>query len=508
LTPLRKHNPKVSRKLAAAIEKALAVRQEDRFQSADEFKQALLASNAKTQQLKGEIVVDPPPQTPGSEEGNRLASEMPKESGNDPISFPPVKPPKKIRSASWRISFSFFLLTILSVLIIILIFWSPITKAFIGLQATATFTPTPTLVSRTLTSQFVNTSSSPPLQVKTPTLQPSSTLTQTQQPSTTSTQTPLLTFTPSIAPTLTETLIPTPTSLGGGNNQIAFASARTGAPQIFLMNADGSNPQQVTNLPDGACQPSWSPDGVRIVFISPCLKRLVQYPGAKMYVINANGSGLIELASEDGGDFDPAWSPDGTRIAFTSLRDGSPNIYVLHLGDNSVTRLTESSSNARLPNWSMQPEWSPNGTQIVYTSHSRLTNALQIWVMSDAGRGQTLLIHRGSTYWNFLPKWSPNGKTILFSETSGDQQLGWLMLFDYQHQTADAVHLRRGTYGRQSDYSPDGTWIAYESMDIQDSGRFDYDIYRIKADGTGDITRLTNALSMEFDPAWRPAVAP
>lgn len=156
----------------------------------------------------------------------------------------------------------------------------------------------------------------------------------------------------------------------------------------------------------------------------------------------------------------------------------------------------------------MQPEWSPNGTQIVYTSHSRLTNALQIWVMSDAGRGQTLLIHRGSTYWNFLPKWSPNGKTILFSETSGDQQLGWLMLFNYEHQTAYSVHLRKGTYGRQSDYSPDGTWIAYESMDIQDSGRFDYDIYRIKADGTGDITRLTNALSMEFDPAWRPVAVP
>jgi Tol biopolymer transport system component len=128
--------------------------------------------------------------------------------------------------------------------------------------------------------------------------------------------------------------------------------------------------------------------------------------------------------------------------------------------------------------------------------------------MSDSGRGQTFLIRRGSTLWNFLPDWSPDGKTILFGETSGDQQLGWLMRFDYEHQTADAIHLRRGANGKHSDYSPDGAWVAYESLDNQDTGRNDYDIYRMKADGMGTIIRLTNALTMEFDPTWRPIVTP
>jgi len=500
LTPLRGRSPKVSRKLAAAIEKAMAVRPEDRFQSAEEFRQALLTSNVKTKRLEGEIVVDPPPQALWSEEDSNLANEMPRDTRNGPISLPPSKPRKKVRSTSWWIFFSIFLLTILSALLSILIFWSPITKAFLGLLATSTSTSIATPVPGTQTIQFANSLPPPPPEGKSATPQPSSTVTRT----------PLPTFTPSVTHTPTETLTPTPTSLGGGTSQIAFASNRAGAPQIYLMNANGSNPLQKTNMLDGACQPSFSPDGVRLVFISPCLKRLDQYPGAKMYVINADGSGLpIELASEEGGDFDPAWSPDGTRIAFTSLRDGSPQIYVLNLGDKSVTRLTEASSDVRQPDWSSQPAWSPSGTQIIYTGHSRLTKALQIWGMSDAGRGQAFLIRRGPEYWNFLPDWSPDGKTILFSETRGDQQLGWLMFYDYEHQTAGADHLRTGTYGTHSDYSPDGMWVAYESLDIQDTtGRLDYDIYCMKADGTGPIIRLTNPLSMEFDPAWRPIVTP
>jgi len=496
LTPLRKRNPKISRKLASAIEKAMAVHPEDRFQSAEEFRQALLTSNVKTQRLEGEIVVKPPPQATGSEEDSNIANEMPRETTNGPIPPPPSEPRKKVHGASWWIFFSFFLLAIILVLSAILIFWSPVTKAFLGLLTTPTSMPTP--VPATAIVKVLNTLPSPSPQG----------MTATPQPSSTATRTPLPTFLPSITPTPTETLGPTPTSLGGGYGQIAFASDRTGEPQIFLMNADGSDPQQVTNMAYGACQPAWSPDGARLVFISPCLKRLNQYPGAKLYIINADGSGLTPLVSEEGGDFDPAWSPDGTRIAFTSLRDGSPQIYVLNLGDNSVTRLTEPSSDVRQPDWSSQPAWSPSGTQIIYTGHGPLTNALQIWVMSDTGQGQTYLVHRGATNWNFLPDWSPDGKTIVFGETSGDQQLGWLMLFDYEHPAADAVHLRSQAYGTHSDFSPDGIWIVYESTDIQNSHRLDYDLYRIKADGTGAIVRLNNDLSMEFDPAWRPIATP
>jgi len=493
LTPLRKRNPKVSRKLAGAIEKAMAIRPENRFQSAEEFRQALMASNARTQQLQGEIVLAPSYQDQGiTEEGDHLAQEIPEASENDPLPPPPSRPRKDTHGARWWIFLSVFLLTILLlVLVSIIIFWSPIQRAFL-------LTSTP--VSGTPMVQVVNTNL-PSLQPQssTPTLQPVSTATLTS--------TPILT--PSVTATPTMTQVPIPTLFGGGTNQIAFVSDRTGAPQIYLMNAEGSDPQQqITNMANGACQPSWSPDGMRLAFISPCLKRQNQYTDASIYIVNVDGSGVIELMSDKSGNFDPAWSPDGTRIAFTSVRDGSREIYILNLGENRVTALTSASSDALLPDWSSQPAWSPSGTQIIYTAHSRLTNAMQIWVMSDAGRGQTLLIHRGNLLWNFLPHWSPVGNTILFSETTGDQELGWLMHIDYEHQTVEAVHLRSGAYGTHGDYSPDGSLVVYESKDIEDINRPDYDIYLVKADGTGAITRLTNAKSMEFDPAWRPTDTP
>ena len=61
LTPLRKRNPKVSRRFSAAIEKAMAVDPSDRFQSAEDFKKALLGASSKTQQPPGSHMVAPPP---------------------------------------------------------------------------------------------------------------------------------------------------------------------------------------------------------------------------------------------------------------------------------------------------------------------------------------------------------------------------------------------------------------------------------------------------------------
>jgi serine/threonine protein kinase/Tol biopolymer transport system component len=499
LTSLRKRDPKISRKLANVIEKAMAVHPEDRFQSADEFKQALVSSSVKAPQPEGEIIIEPPPHAGKTGENKYLAKEMP--SAGD--ASPPMPPSSKRRKSKprrpvFRVFWSVFALALLAALLAVIIFWSPISHGFLALQAT--HTSAPTMAAATVAEKI------PPLagQIKTATLTPvgNSIPTNTLVPA----------FLPSITPTPTQTLGPTSTPLGGGYGQIAFASYRTGLPQIFMMDTDGINLQQVTEMTGGACQPDWSPDGLHIVFISPCSDRQNDHPGAKLYVINVDGGGLTELPSLEGGAFDPVWSPDGKRIAFASLQDNLAQIYVMDLSDNlyKITALTRASRDILLPDWVRQPAWSPDGKQIVYTGHSRLTDALQIWVMSDLGYEQTLLINRGSTYWDFLPKWSPDGKTILFNETSGPQELGWLMVFDYENrQNSEAVHLRKGSFGNHGSYSPDGSWVLYENIDTT----LETDNYHIVIMKIGNGNLPINlpgggSGSMDFDPAWRPIVSP
>ena len=506
LTPVRKRNPKVSRKLASAIEKAMAIRPEERFQTAEDFKLALATSNIKTQRLEGEIIVQPAPQVSESGENGRLAQEvLPEE--NPPPPPPPASKPRnsksrkrKSRGTGLWIFFSFFLLIILAGVLLVIFFSSRIPAGFLAFLASPTSAPAVTSLSATDPTKALL------VQNKTavPTLTNSPTSTRMIIPTPTKTLAPA--FLPSLTPTPNQILAPTSTPLGGGYSQIAFASTRTGTPQIFIMNSDGSDLRQITEMVDGACQPDWSPNGLRIVFISPCPARQNNHPGAQLFVINVDGSGLVELPKMEGSGFDPAWSPDGSRIAFASLKNANPQIYVMNLNDYSVTQLTSASGDVLMPDWSRQPAWSPDGKQIVYTGHSLLTNALQIWVMSDVGQEQTFLIHRGATNWDFLPSWSPDGNTIIFNETSGPQELGWLMVFDYEHrQNSEAILFRPGSYGNHGSYSADGLWVIDESLDTARADSADYHIYIVKnVKGNAPISLPGSPEASDFDPDWRP----
>jgi TolB protein len=127
-------------------------------------------------------------------------------------------------------------------------------------------------------------------------------------------------------------------------SMIAFASSRGGARQLFVMEADGTNIRQVTDLSDMGGRSSWSPDGTRLAFYRG------PFGDRDIYIINIDGSGLAQLT--DGGDnLGPSWSPDGNWIAFTSFRDGNNEIYILHPDGTGLTRLT----NNPISDW--QPRW-------------------------------------------------------------------------------------------------------------------------------------------------------
>jgi Tol biopolymer transport system component len=128
-------------------------------------------------------------------------------------------------------------------------------------------------------------------------------------------------------------------------SQIAFVSSRSGSPQLWVMNSDGSNAHKITpDLAEMGGRNSWSPDGKRIAF----------YAGKggdrNIYTIAADSS-QVQQITQGGDNLGPSWSPDGQWIAFTSFRDGNNEIYAIHPDGSTPTRLTTDPR----PDW--QPRW-------------------------------------------------------------------------------------------------------------------------------------------------------
>jgi Tol biopolymer transport system component/serine/threonine protein kinase len=142
-------------------------------------------------------------------------------------------------------------------------------------------------------------------------------------------------------------------------DKIAFMSTRDGAPEIYVMNADGRNPVRLTfgavarsGRATWAGRPSWSPDGCKIAFSSNRDGNL------EIYVTNVDGSGLTRLTSDSADDVHPSWSPDGRQIAFASSRElGHQQIFVMNADGSDPKRLTDASRSIfnGFPNWGVVP---------------------------------------------------------------------------------------------------------------------------------------------------------
>jgi len=503
LTPLRKRNGKVSRRFAAAVEKAMGIDPSDRYQNAEDFKHSLLGSKTKTQKLPGDFVIKPlPPEVLEEIKQSAFENEskpvvdfksLQSKDSSRADELPVFKPRRKKRKGRRLVGATLLSLLLVSAAIVgvmrfrpdlvptgMVSIWNAIQLPFFSSTKTPAPFPTPTV---TLLPVQASTTGAVglPTAINTPTLA----VTKALQPEE-------LTATPDNTP------IPVATIMGGGTGQIAFASARSGVPQIYLSNADGTALAALTSMENGACQPSWSPDGSQLVFISPCTRRgeffETAYRESSLYLINVDGTGLKTLTTVPGSDFDPAWSPDGGHIAFTSVRDGNKQIYVLDVNSLAITRLT--SVNADIE--SSQPAWSPDGNLIAYTV--RRVSTYQVWAMTDIGQENAQLARSGQALWDYLPVWSPDGKNIFFNQRRPEPTRPWLMRVNYEDLELDPTRLNFPTPIEDVEFSPDGLWLVFEG---KDNSTGNWDIYFMTVAGSGR-TRLTTDPEMDFDPTWRP----
>ena len=133
---------------------------------------------------------------------------------------------------------------------------------------------------------------------------------------------------------------------------IAYISTRSGTPQVYVMDADGSNNEQ--QVPPGfddhgrlldTYSPAWSPDGTKIAFT-----RDLSSGGRQLFKWSIGGGQPVQVSST-GRNEDPSWAPDSRHIVFKSGRSGREQLWILDI-ESGAQRQIGTPGDARSPAWS------------------------------------------------------------------------------------------------------------------------------------------------------------
>jgi Tol biopolymer transport system component len=118
--------------------------------------------------------------------------------------------------------------------------------------------------------------------------------------------------------------------------RLAFASTRSGTEEIWISDADGSNPMQVTSMGGPQCaNPRWSPDGQTILFNSR------REGSADLYLLRPDTGELRRLTDDPAEEAEPRWSRDGRTVYFGSNRTGRLEVWKMPANGGAAVRITE-----------------------------------------------------------------------------------------------------------------------------------------------------------------------
>jgi len=187
---------------------------------------------------------------------------------------------------------------------------------------------------------------------------------------------------------------------------------------IHTMNSDGTNRQRLThekNKWDNS--PAWSPDGTKIVFAREYWD-LEKNWHPEIWVMNADGSEQTQIKSLRGGG--PFISPDGSIVFHTEFKDKKSEISIADIDGNNLIHLTDNEAEEQ------HPEISPDGKQIVFMSNRDGNH--EIYVMNIDGSNQKRITNNDVDDW--YPSWSPDGSQLIFSSHRDSEKDIYIMYTD------------------------------------------------------------------------------
>ena len=147
----------------------------------------------------------------------------------------------------------------------------------------------------------------------------------------------------------------------------ALAAKRKEKDDLVILDARNGREFKRIRLPlNGLMNPSWSPDGRRLVFTG--------FDGgmSDLYIVNADGSGLRQLTDDKHADLHPSWSPDGNTIAFATDRGPETNFTTLEFAELRIAFYDVASGLINvldnMQGRNINPVWSPDGKSLAFIS--------------------------------------------------------------------------------------------------------------------------------------------
>ena len=263
---------------------------------------------------------------------------------------------------------------------------------------------------------------------------------------------------------------------------IAYSVGDIGERDIVVARADGTDRRVIIAGPGDDFGTVWSPDHSRFAFLSD------RDGNVELYIGLVDGSPAIRVTNTDVAESQPTWSPDGERIAYVSPEaDGTPRVYWVRFTDLLPNRLIFES------NSEVDPAWSPNGSWIAFAALDLNGVSEGLFLRNPDGVNRLQL----SASPDRTPMWSPDGKKLAFTSTrDGDEEI-YVLRVGTDGPQGQAVRITNNPASDISPtWSPDSKRVAFIS-DRNDSR----DIFTVSEKGE-DLQALTRNQIEELDLSW------